>query len=65
MATATLVLLLLSLALTISILRPGRPSDGPAGPGDHDRERLLADLRALPDYRPDVLPGSLTRRGTR
>jgi hypothetical protein len=53
MATAIIVLLLVSLAVALSIVRPARPFT-PPDPVDRDRERLLADLRALPEYRPGI-----------
>ena len=53
MATAIIVLLIVAVAVTISIVRPaGRV--GLSTPVDRDRERELAELRALPGYHPDI-----------
>jgi hypothetical protein len=66
MTTAIIVLLLVGLAVTLSIVRPAEQFTDQS-PVDRDRERLLADLRARPDYRPDLLtlPRPFTYRGTR
>jgi len=55
MVTAILVLILVALAVTLSIVRPSGEfvSPRPIDP-DRDSERMFADLRALPDYRPDA-----------
>jgi hypothetical protein len=53
MVTAIVVLLCVALAVAISIIRPTGGFPAPT-PVDRDRERVLADLRALPDYRSDV-----------
>jgi hypothetical protein len=53
MMTAILVLLLVALGVTLSIIRPGGGHLVEPAPVDRDRERLLADLRALPGFRSD------------
>jgi hypothetical protein len=53
MATAIIVLLIVAALVALSVSRPGRPFLAPS-PVDRDRERVLADLRALPGYRSDV-----------
>lgn len=53
MTTAIIVLLLVGLAVAISIIRPTGGLLAPAVV-DRDRERLLADLRALPGYNSDL-----------
>jgi hypothetical protein len=53
MVTAIVVLLLVALAVAISIIRPTGGFPVPTAV-DRDRERVLADLRAQPDYRSDV-----------
>ena len=54
MTSAIVVLLLVAGLVTLSIVRPGRPSLLPTTPADRDEERQLAELRALPGYRPDL-----------
>jgi hypothetical protein len=54
MPIAIIVLLGVALAVTLSVVRPSASSVLPPAPADRDRERLLADLRALPAYRYDV-----------
>jgi hypothetical protein len=54
MTSAIVVLLLVAGLVTLSIVRPGRPALFPATPADRDQERQLAELRALPGYRPDL-----------
>lgn len=51
MSLLLVALLLLALAAVLSAAGP--PVDL-AEPRDRDRERLLADLRAMPGYRADV-----------
>ncbi|HET6258991.1 hypothetical protein [Pseudonocardia sp.] len=53
MVTAIIVLICVALAVAISIIRPTGNFPAPTVV-DRDRERVLADLRALPDYRCDV-----------
>lgn len=53
MMTAILVLLLVALGVTLSIIRPGGGHLVEPAPVDRDRERLLADLRALPGFHSD------------
>jgi hypothetical protein len=52
MTTAIIVLLLVAGIVALSILRPGIPSFL-STPTDRDRERQLAELRALSGYRTD------------
>jgi hypothetical protein len=53
MAIAIIVLLAVAVAVAISIVRPaGRVTS--SAPVDRDRERELAELRALPGYHSDV-----------
>lgn len=53
MTSAIVVLLLVAGLVTLSIVRPGRPAFVPAAV-DRDRERQLAELRAMPDYSADL-----------
>ncbi len=53
MTTALVVLTLVALAVWLSATRP-TPAAPDRVPLDRDRERLHADLRAQPGYRPDV-----------
>ena len=55
MATAIILLIVVTALVTLSIMRPSSPFPGPAlGSGDRDRDRQLDELRALRDYRSDV-----------
>jgi hypothetical protein len=53
MATAIIVLLAVAVAVAISIVRPGGRVTSSI-PVDRDRERELAELRALPGYHSDI-----------
>jgi hypothetical protein len=54
MATAIIVLLLVAALVALSIVRPAGPYFSNTAQGDHDRERQLAELRALVGYRDDA-----------
>jgi hypothetical protein len=54
MATAIIVLLLVAALVALSIVRPAGPYFANTPQGDHERERQLAELRALAGYRGDV-----------
>lgn len=51
MTTASVVLLLVALAVWLSATRPPNPAGSPA---DRDRERQLGELRAMAPSRADV-----------
>jgi hypothetical protein len=53
MATAALVLLLVALAVWLSATRPSYPFS--PDPADRDRERQLAELRAMAGSRADLI----------
>jgi hypothetical protein len=53
MTTAIVVLLVVAALVAFLIVRPGRPYPSTSAV-DRDRERQLAELRALADYREDV-----------
>jgi hypothetical protein len=54
MTTAIVVLLVVAGLVALSIVRPGHPAEFPAGsPPDRDRERQLAELRAIDGHQSD------------
>lgn len=54
----TLLLVALLLLALAAVLFAAGPAVDLAEPRDRDRERLLADLRAMPGYRADVPLGA-------
>ena len=56
MTTAIVVLALVAALVALSIIRPSRPLLR-RDPDNRDWERQLAELRALPEYRPGMRLG--------
>ena len=55
MTSAIVVLLLVAALVALSIVRPGSPAEFPgASSQDRDRERQLAELRAMASHQPDA-----------